>query len=73
MVIGSFLIWHSVQPVGLLRRAGKRNQSSSRMLVLAALLLLALPLLLTFAKFVALVGDSSHQLQRFQPITNAII
>ena len=34
------------------------------MLVFAALLLLALPLLLTFAKFVAVVAVSSHQLQR---------
>ena len=41
-----------------------RNQSGARMLVLAALLLLALPLLLTFAKFVAEVAVSSHQLQR---------
>ena len=39
------------------------------MLVLAALLLLALPLLLTFAKFVAVVAVSNHQLQRLQPIT----
>ena len=34
------------------------------MLVLAALLLLAFPLLLTFAKFVADVAVSNHQLLR---------
>ena len=35
------------------------------MLVLAALLLLAFPLLLTFAKFVAELAVSNHQLLRF--------
>ena len=41
-----------------------RNQSGTRMFVLAALLLFAFPLLLTFAKFVALVAVSSHQFVR---------
>ncbi len=46
----------------------KWNQSGTRF-ALDALLLLAFPLLLTFAKFVALLADSNHQLQRLQPIT----
>lgn len=43
-----------------------RNQTGAAMLVLEALLLLAFPLLLTFAKFVELpeLAESSHQLSR---------
>ena len=66
----SFQKWLCFLPFGILGlTAGLPlfwNQSGARMPVLLALLLLALPLLLTLQKFVAFVrlADASHQLQR---------